>query len=64
MIHKDEILTGLIILAIIAVIGIIAFGLGSLDKTITWNMMYKDHAISLICEMVKPEHLVNPEQCK
>jgi len=63
MIHKDKILTGLTIVGIIAVIGILAFGLHSLGKTINWNMMYKGHATSLICEMVKPEHLVNPENC-
>lgn len=64
MIHKDEILTGIVIVGIIAVVGVIAFGLHSLSKTFNWNMMYKDHATSLICEMVKPEHLVNPELCK
>lgn len=61
---KDKILAGLIIAVILVVVGILAYGLHKLGKTPTWNMMYKDHAISLICEMVKPEHLVNPEQCK
>lgn len=62
--HKDEILTGLMITGIIVVVGALAFGLHSLSKTVNWNMMYKDHAISLVCEMVKPEYLVNPEECK
>jgi hypothetical protein len=61
--HKDEILTGLMITGIIAVVGALAFGLHSLGKTVNWNLMYKGHATDLVCEMVKPEHLANPESC-
>lgn len=61
---KDNILTGMMIIGIIVIIGVIAFGLHSLSKTINWNLMYKDHAVELVCEMVKPEHLINPEDCK
>ena len=61
---KDLILTGLMITVLAIVAIALGLGLHNLGKTLTWNMMYKDHAISLVCEMVKPEYLVNPEQCK
>ena len=62
--HKDEILTGLMITGIIVVVGALAFGLHSPSKTVNWNLMYKGRVTELVCEMVKPEHLVNSEQCK
>lgn len=35
-----------------------------LEKDMNWNMMYGDKATELVCEMVKPEYLKDPDVCK
>lgn len=40
------------------------YGLWQLSRTINYNISYADMVEETVCEMVKPEHLKEPEKCQ
>lgn len=42
----------------------LAYGGFHLQRWFHWEFAYGDNVKQTVCDMVKPEHLKNPEDCK
>lgn len=40
------------------------YGAYLLERKINWNLMYDGKTVDTICQMVKPEYLINVEDCE
>lgn len=53
-----------IILIFIVVIVFVFIGLWNLKRGFNYSFGYESQVKQTVCEMVKPEHLKNPKDCK
>lgn len=42
----------------------LTYGVWQLSRTINYSLSYEDMVQETVCEIVKPEHLKEPEKCK
>lgn len=43
---------------------LVVYGIFYFFKSFSWWIFYEGFALDLICEMVKPEHLITPSKCE
>lgn len=49
---------------VVVIVCAIVYGAWWLGRQVSYSFMYDDLVKQTICEMVKPEHLKNPLDCK
>ena len=63
MSEKDNTNTGIIIVVGLAIILSLGYGAWHLKRWWNYTWGYQSQVTETVCEMVKPEYLINPEKC-